>query len=140
MIREWIGSIAGAVSVLILLYVSIRKTPSEAKSMESSSDKDDASAVDILEQSNARLADRVDKLQVRVDEQNRAIEANEAKHQAEIDAIKAEYAAKTAELDAKYQRVVEENTDLRDWAERLVHQVQSLGAEPVKLRFRTRSS
>jgi regulator of replication initiation timing len=31
-------------------------------------------------------------------------------------------------------RLLKENGDLREWAERLVHQVQSLGVEPVKIR------
>ena len=126
-IREWFSSIVGAVSVLVLLYVSLRKTPAETKTLESSADKDDASTSDILEQTNTRLAAKVDAQDRRIEELKAIIEQNDASAQAKID-----------ELEAKYERVMQENADLRDWAERLVHQVQSLGAEPVKLRVRAR--
>ncbi len=37
---------------------------------------------------------------------------------------------------ATLTKLREENSDLREWAERLVHQVRSLGGEPVTLRIR----
>jgi len=40
-----------------------------------------------------------------------------------------------AELRLENERLRRENGDLKAWAERLVHQVQSLGAMPVTLRI-----
>jgi hypothetical protein len=37
---------------------------------------------------------------------------------------------------AELSKMMAENADLRDWAERLVHQVRSLGGDPVKMRSR----
>jgi len=39
------------------------------------------------------------------------------------------------EIIKKYSTVCGRNEDLQDWAERLVHQVQSMGAIPVKIRL-----
>ena len=44
--------------------------------------------------------------------------------------------AKNVALSDRVQHLENENGDLREWAERLVHQVRSMGQEPVKPRVR----
>ena len=60
---------------------------------------------------------------------------------AEIEALRAENVQLKAKRDKELRDLVtqlnevrQNSSDLRDWAERLVHQVRSLGAEPVKIR------
>ena len=55
--------------------------------------------------------------------------------QAEITALRGELEAVRKE-NAQMRITLVELEDVREWAERLVHQVQSLGAEPVKMRVR----
>lgn len=58
----------------------------------------------------------------------------------ELEAVRAEaVAARTEATTAREENAqmriqLEELEDVREWAERLVHQVRSLGAEPVKMR------
>ena len=43
---------------------------------------------------------------------------------------------RVTEMEGELRCMREENEDLRDWAERLVHQIRMLGQEPVKIRER----
>jgi hypothetical protein len=87
----------------------------------------DADALAILEQSNARLAERLERQAVKIDDMEALIQRNEAIHKAQMD-----------EIRMKYEKALLENDDLREWAERLVYQVKSFGnTEPVKMRVRT---
>jgi hypothetical protein len=87
----------------------------------------DADALAILEQSNARLAARLEQQAMKIDEMEALIQHNESIHQAQM-----------AEIRAKYEKALLENDDLREWAERLVYQVRSFGnTEPVKMRVRS---
>lgn len=101
---ELISNLAAIVLALVAVYVAWRKTPAERRDIE-------GSAADKFEQIAGRAALRIDTLEKRVDELERQLK--DAK-------------SRIGELEG-------ENGDLRDWAERLVHQVRSLGQEPVKL-------
>ena len=55
----------------------------------------------------------------------------------DIEALRLELAevkAENVKLQVELNELRQNNHDLRDWAERLVHQVRSLGHEPVKIR------
>lgn len=53
----------------------------------------------------------------------------------EIKSMRSELAAVREENHMMREKLVELE-DVREWAERLVHQVQSLGGDPVKMRIR----
>lgn len=56
--------------------------------------------------------------------------------QERYDTLEAKFDAYRAEIEARIDALEEENNLLKDWAERLVTQVQSLGEVPVKIKPR----
>lgn len=50
--------------------------------------------------------------------------------------LEQKFDAYKVQIEARMTALEEENDALKDWAERLVHQVQSLGVEPVKIKQR----
>ena len=56
--------------------------------------------------------------------------------QERYDVLEAKFDAYRAEIESRIDTLEEENDLLKDWAERLVHQVQALGEVPVKIKPR----
>ena len=56
--------------------------------------------------------------------------------QERYDTLEKKFDAYRAEIETRIANLEEENELLKDWAERLVYQVQSLGATPVKIKAR----
>jgi hypothetical protein len=63
------------------------------------------------------------------------MESNQRKSQTEMTAMRTELAAVRLENQQMREKLTELE-DVKEWAERLVHQVQSLGGEPVKMKVR----
>jgi uncharacterized protein YdiU (UPF0061 family) len=64
------------------------------------------------------------------------MEQDREDYKRELEALRGELEAVRRE-NAQMRVTLTELEDVKDWAERLVHQVQSLGLEPVKMRVRT---
>lgn len=62
-----------------------------------------------------------------IEDLNVKMDAIELKHKSEIEQIKRE----NRKLEGEYKKLEKEFVIMKDWAERLVYQVKSLGAEPV---------
>lgn len=91
------------------VYIAWRKTPAEKRQL-------DSGAAEKWEGIASRSAQRIATLEKRVDE----LEAT-------IETIQRADGEQIAQLEI-------ERDELKSWAERLVHQVQSLGGQPVALR------
>ena len=102
-----IASLAGVLGGLIAIYATWRKVPHENRGF-------DASAAEAFEKAATSAAERATRLEERIEKLERL----------------------TADQETRIETLEAENDDLRDWAERLVHQVQSMGLEPVKIRIR----
>jgi hypothetical protein len=63
------------------------------------------------------------------------MESNQKKAKDEMTAMRTELAAVRLENQQMREKLTELE-DVKEWAERLVHQIQSLGGEPVKMRVR----
>lgn len=100
--------IMGLLTALGALWVALKKRPSEIRVM-------DADAATKLSSAATSL---VEPLQKRID----ALESDMAAACEQID-----------ELEKKVKALKVENGYLVDWAQRLVHQVQSLGGHPVEM-------
>lgn len=91
----------------IAVYVAWRKAPREVANL-------DADTAGKWQTIADKSAGQVEKLTARVD----ALEKL------------------SQEQEERIRCLEEENADLRDWAERLVHQIKAQGIEPVKMRTR----
>lgn len=104
-------AVSSLVAILIsagTLYIALRKMPVEKKSIEVDTAQKYQLIADGAAERALKLADRIDELEKLIDEQQKKIEVLE-----------------------------KENAMVRDWAERLVHQVRMLGFDPVGLNMRT---
>lgn len=102
-----ITSIVSIVGAAMAIYAVWRKVPHEARGF-------DASAAEAFEKAATSAAERATRLEARIEKLEKL----------------------TSDQEARIETLECENEDLRDWIERLVHQVQSLGAVPVQIRKR----
>ena len=110
-----VSDIVSILAVLVslgTLLVVWRKMPHETREMDARADGQDAETAGKYLDIADRAAERALKLEKRV----------------------TELEAEVAELKALNENLLNDRDDLKDWAERLVHQVKSLGLDPVKLR------
>ena len=107
-------AIVAAVGALIGSVLAWRKTPHETKEIDSRTEGQDADTISKYQVIADRAAERALKLEKRVDDLE----------------------CEVAKLKEENRQTREENLDLRDWADRLVHQVKSLGGDPVRLRIK----
>jgi septal ring factor EnvC (AmiA/AmiB activator) len=114
-IPSWIAF----VSSLIALYMAIKKQPHEIRQLDANTDSADADTAEKYQRIANLAAERALGLERRLSQ----LENEKIQMAIELDKIKAELVAKNEEI-----------ATLRDWAERLVHQVQAFGEVPVKLR------
>lgn len=122
---DLIIGIAGVIGSMAAIFLALRKYPHESRNLDAQASKGFAEAAKLSEEAAKLSASRA------------AIslsELEEYKHETnlEIQALRTEINDLKAELRERDERL----EDLRDWAERLVHQVMSLGGEPVKIRKR----
>ena len=115
-----------AIGALIGNVIMWRKLPHETKEIDARAESQDADTASKYQAIADKAAERALRLEERM-------EAKVLKLECRVDELESEVAKLTEEIN--WQRT--ENSNLRDWAERLVHQVQSLGGEPVKLRVKT---
>jgi hypothetical protein len=108
----------GGIGALITALIYVLKVKTEKRAVNAVTEKTEAETISIYQNIADRSAERALKLDIRIT----TLEALVQKQAAEL------------------QRLREENADLREWAERLVHQVQGLGAEPVKIQARPQES
>ena len=108
----------GGIGALITALIYVFKVKTEKRAVNAETEKTEAETISIYQNIADRSAERALKLDIRIT----TLEALVQKQAAEL------------------QRLREENADLREWAERLVHQVHGLGAEPVKIRARPQGS
>lgn len=92
-----------------MLYIAIKKYPHETSETDSNAVKNYIEAIERTGKQLTEMQETQDKLR-----------ETQRRMQKEIDATKAELA-----------EVKRENSDLKDWAERLVFQVKSFGGTPV---------
>lgn len=107
--------VTSAIGSISAILISIFKQPHEVKNVDADTVKKYAEAASLS----------ADRAQTIVEEFNAYRKQSEEK----INTLQ----AKVLELE-KYK---DENEVLRDWAERLVHQVQSLGGSPVPMKIST---
>lgn len=110
---ELITGIVGIVGAVVAILLPILKRPHELRSMDAMTAKTFAEAAKI-EAERAREA---------CDE----LEAFKDAHKGDIALLKKE----VEELKVKVAAIEQERDDLKDWAERLVHQLRSHDIEPV---------
>jgi hypothetical protein len=104
----------GGIGALITALIYVTKIRTEKRLANAGTNKVEAETASIYQDIADRSAERALKLDIRMSVLEKIVE-KQAK---------------------ELQRLREENADLRDWAERLVHQVIGLGVEPVKIRPR----
>jgi chromosome segregation ATPase len=114
------------VSVLSLIvsfalpYVAWRKLSHDIRQTDASTDNTDADTAEKYQRIANLAAERALGLERRL---------------TQLEDEKIALAVKVTTLETKLAAKDEEIATLRDWAERLVHQVQALGEVPVKLRL-----
>ena len=113
---DLIVGIIGVIGSVSAIALALRKYPFESRNMDASAAKSYAEAA-------KSSADRAKEIADEFEEYKLETEAELKKLNNEIRSLKIALKERQETLD-----------DLRDWAERLVHQIQSLGAEPVKIR------
>jgi uncharacterized coiled-coil protein SlyX len=97
------------------MYIALKKAPVDTENTKVDTAQKYQLIADQAAERALKLDKRIVELEQKVDEQDVKIEAQEK----EI---------------IRYQHEI---SDLRDWAERLVHQLQSVDITPVKIRVRT---
>lgn len=107
-----IVAIVGVLGSITSLYLSMRKAPKELKRMDIDTG---AQALETTERALQIASDAAEQIQA---------------VRKELEELSHKYFAMQTELDETKEDVLR----YQDWAERLVHQVQSLGAEPVKIK------
>lgn len=134
MTLDWniIIGIVGILSTLSMIVLGIIKLPTERKKLNADSAKSFAEAAKISEEAAALSAKRA---LVACND----LEAYKTMVKAEMEELKKEI-EELNERDKKKDEIIEglqlQLDDVQDWAERLVHQVKSLGGDPVKIRKR----
>lgn len=136
---NFIVGIIGILSTLSMLVVGLIKLPAERAKMEaerkklsSDSAKGFAEAAKISEEAAALSAKRALVATTEFEEYRIQVKKEMDELHCEINKLKDADRAK----DIVIEDLLLKLDDVQDWAERLVHQVKSLGGEPVKIRQR----
>jgi N-acetylglucosamine kinase-like BadF-type ATPase len=120
---ETIMTIITIIGAAVTVYFAIRSKPREIRKLDG-----EVGAEGIESIGDALRIAREAALQVA--DMSNALNEEKKKNRYELDGLRMEVNELKFELD----KATAEIEVLRDWAERLVHQVQSLGAEPVKMK------
>lgn len=115
---DLIIGVAGVIGSIAAIVLALRKYPYESRNM-------DASAAKAYAEAAKSSADRAKEI---------ADEWDAYRKQSETQIENLEKEVRELKISLKVRQ--EELENLRDWAERLVHQVQSLGAVPVAMKNR----
>lgn len=110
---------------VIALLVTILKKPHEMRKLDAESVKADAEAASSYAEAAKTYSDEVLKLRAELNQERCARASLEETWTKRLD-----------ELKGDMVKLRQENAEYKDWAERLSHQVISLGAEPVPFRPR----
>lgn len=113
---ELLTGIVGVIGAIVAILLPIMKRPHEVMGMDASTAKTYAESARLSEE---RAREYCNDLEIYKTAQEQKFALLEQKY----DELKYELEKATAEIET-----------LREWSERLVHQVQSLGAEPVKMK------
>jgi chromosome segregation ATPase len=141
-----IALVIAIISALVSIagfFFNRRKTQAEAKSLQGSAEASAASAAERYEGMAARMAVKQESMEKQIDDLKRGRDtANNriAQLEHEIQLTQAENVTLCAEIvemkkeinnfKATISSVLRENGKLKEWCERLVHQIQSYGKEP----------
>jgi hypothetical protein len=127
-----LGDITGVVA-LLLSIVLIIKGFFESRNLQKTGGNIDSSTIANLQKAlneavdlNRTIPEQMASFEIKLTQQ-------ETEHKLEISRIKEAHALEMEELNAMY-------ADVKDWAERLVLQVKSLGGIPVQIRSRKKQS
>ena len=112
------SGIVGIISTITMIFIGLRKAPKEITQLDANAAKSYADAAE----SSARRAEQA----------CRELDEYKEKTEGELKLLHDEIAIIKQERE-ELKLLVD---DLQDWAERLVHQVKSLGGDPVKIRKR----
>ncbi len=118
-----IASIVAVIASVIALLLSIRKAPHEENSLDAGAAKDAMEAASSAAKMASEAVNTVANLRRQMNQQR-----------IEYENRLADWEKRFNEQAEELRKVVEENENLREWAKRLVHQVQALGGDPVKIR------
>jgi len=123
MTLETIMTLITIVGAAVTVYFAIKSKPKELRHMDGDIGADGIDSIgDALKIARDAAA--------QVAEISNALNDEKKKNRYELDGLRME----VNELKFELEQATAEIETLRDWAERLVHQVQSLGAEPVKVK------
>jgi len=122
----------GGIGALITALIYVFKVKTENRKAKAETEHTEADTASIYQDIADRSAERSLKLDIRVAVLESLI-VKQAKELQRLPILEAIVEKQAKEL----QRLREENADLRDWAERLVHQVQGLGGQPVGIRAKS---
>lgn len=134
MTLDWniIIGLVGILSTLSMIVLSIVKLPAERKKMNADSAKSFSEAAKISEEAAALSAKRALIATNEFNEYKLQVKGEIEELHCEINKLKDSDRAK----DLVIEDLLIKLDDVQDWAERLVHQVKSLGGDPVKIRQR----
>jgi hypothetical protein len=118
---------------LIASIVAIYKGFHEGKKAIYSGEKDRADAFVTYEEYVKKSAENSANWSKRYDELEEKYNTLEKKYNIESK----EWSDRYSLLACQMSSLIRSNEDIKDWAERLVHQVESLGKIPVKIRTRS---
>lgn len=144
-------NIISVVVVWVGAIIAWRKAPGEAKKTDAEAQHEDAQAAESYATATRMYAEEVQKLRIELDavrsknEKNKALIVEQARKIAELDELKVELAKREelintlnmalAEMRVYAEEMTAKNETVEDWANRLFHQVKSLGGEPVPLKI-----
>lgn len=119
-------SLFAVIGSAIAIYLAYRKAPHEESSLDAGTAKTYEEAAALAGERANRLDKEIDELRAENHVQNKTIKEQGTL----IDML----VGKDAEKEKRIRFLEVENGNLRDWASRLVIQVEDLGGTPVKLR------
>ena len=105
-------TIVAVIASITAILIAVFKAPAERREVGSRAESQEADTAEKYQRIASQAADKALKLNERVEQLEIMVE----------------------ELQADLKRKELENEDMRDWAERLVHQVKSMGGQPVVIR------
>ena len=127
-----IVGLVGIISTVTMIIVGLIKLPNEKRKIDADAAKSFAEAAKLSEEAAAFSAKRAASSADEFEEYKQKAEEDIHLLKIEIESLK----ANVKERDEKLEFLMCQLDDVQDWAERLVHQVISLGGDPVKIRKR----